>query len=70
MAEPWEEKVRVHLAMAEQKHPNFCGMRAIYGEVKDLERAIDSGSDEDVRRESLHLAVVAIRMHNLFEELE
>lgn len=63
MKELWEEKLRLHIELAKQKHPIFCGMKAIYGELKDLEKAINSGSADDIRRECMHLACVAIRLY-------
>lgn len=67
--EPWEEELHSHIRLAEFRHPDFCGMKAIYGELSDLEKAISSGSADVIRRECMHLAVVAIRFHNNLDSL-
>lgn len=59
----WEEKLRKHIDIATAIHPKFCGMDAIYGELHDLENAVQKGDKEDIMYECIHLATVAIRMY-------
>ena len=55
------DDLKMHLKEAEKRHPKFKGVECIAAEFADVVKAIESDSGSEIRRQCLHLAVVALR---------
>lgn len=56
----WKE-VREHFAKALEIHPKFKGVECIAAEFADVVKAIESDNGPEIRKQCVHLAVVALR---------
>lgn len=52
-----------HLERAREKYPDFKGLICVLREVADLIKADETGTQEDVRKQALHVAVTALRLY-------
>ncbi len=54
-------EIRKHFAKALEIHPHFKGVECIASEFADVVKAVESESGQEIRKQCVHLAVVALR---------
>lgn len=52
-----------HLERAREKYPDFKGLICVLREVADLIKADETGIQEDIQKQALHVAVTALRLY-------
>lgn len=52
-----------HLERAREKYPDFKGLICVLREVADLIKADETGTQEDIQKQALHVAVTALRLY-------
>ena len=52
-----------HLEHAREKYPDFKGLICVLREVADLIKADETGTQEDVQKQALHVAITALRLY-------
>ena len=55
------DDVKTHLKGAIKRHPEFKGIECIAAEFADVVKAVEMDSGDEIRRQCIHLAVVALR---------
>ena len=61
--EEFLDAVREHLNGAVERHPKFKGVECLAAEFADVVKAVELDSGSEIRRQCVHLAVVALRQY-------
>lgn len=60
--------LKKHVREAEEVHPSFRNLECVSCEYADLVKAFESGSEREIQRQCIHLAVTACRWWCLLED--
>ena len=66
--EDFAVRLKKHVREAEEVYPSFHSLECVSCEYADLVKAFESGSEREIQRQCIHLAVTACRWWCLLED--